>query len=798
MAPRRVRRRGYNRLIASLSPVRPPKLQRRRGSTIEDHLLDSLFRLLFGYRPVIFQQGDFRFVPSTGAYVAAVVVALAILATFATYRLVRGRSSTARRKFVLAVLRTATLTLLLFCLFRPVLVIKAAVAQQNFLAVLVDDSRSMQIADWNGARRAEFVKREFVERGPVLQALADRFVIRTFRFSSVANRVNSPTDLSFNGSQTRLGTALDGARQELAGLPLAGIVLVSDGADTTDASLGDALLALKAASLPVYTVGVGQDRLPKDIQVSRVNVPRTALKGTSLLVDAVITQTGYAGETVSLDVEDEGRIVGSQEVRLPADAEPAAVRVRFTASDAGSRRVRFRISPRQGELVSQNNAREALIDVRDRREKILYFEGEPRFEYKFIKRAVADDPNLQIIGLQRTADNKFYRQELDNPEQLVAGFPRTREELFAYRGLILGSIEAGAFTGDQLRMIAEYVERRGGGLLVLGGGRSFSEGSWAGTPVADVLPVILERPQRGAEVPAVSRVKVHPTRAGTSHAVTQLGATEEASATRWTTLPGVTSVNTLTAVKPGATILLSGTDERRREQIALAFQRYGRGKALVQPIQDSWLWQMHASMPVEDMTHENYWRQLLRWLVDGVPEHVETHTNADRVEAGDTVTVTAAVVDPTFVEINDARVVAKVTGPKGPMDVPLQWTGEKSGEYRGTFVAADEGLYSAQVDAARGDKSLGAGTVQFRAAPGEAEYFDAAMQEARLRRIAEETGGRFYTPATVGTLPEDLRYSGRGITTVEERDLWHMPIILVLLVGLVCAEWGYRRAAGLA
>jgi uncharacterized membrane protein len=632
----------------------------------------------------------------------------------------------------------------------------------------------------------------------VLQALADRFVVRTFRFSSVANRVNAPTDLSFDGSQTRLGTALDGARQELAGLPLAGVVLVSDGADTTDASLTDALLALKAASLPVYTVGVGQDRLPKDIQVSRINVPRTALEGTSLLVDAVITQTGYAGETVALDVEDEGRIVGSQEVKLPADGEPAAVRVRFTAADPGSRRIRFRISPKPGELVSQNNARDALLDVRDRREKILYFEGEPRFEYKFIKRAVADDTNLQIVGLQRTADNKFYRQELDNPEQLVAGFPRTREELFAYRGLILGSVEAGAFTGDQLRMIAEFVERRGGGLLVLGGGRSFSEGSWAGTPVADVLPVVLERAQRGSEVPPVARLKVHPTRAGTAHAVTQLGATEDASASRWSTLPGVTSVNTLTAVKPGATILLSGTDERRREQIALAFQRYGRGKALVQPIQDSWLWQMHASIPVEDMTHENYWRQLLRWLVDGVPEHVEAQTSAERVEAGDTVTITAAVVDPTFVDINDARVAAVVTGPKGPMDVPLQWTGEKSGEYRGTFVAAEEGIYSAKVDAARGEKSLGSGTVHLRAAPGDAEYFDAAMQEARLRRIADETGGRFYTPETINALPEDLRYSGRGVTTTEERDLWHMPIILVLLVGLVCAEWGYRRSSGLA
>ena len=773
-------------------------------------MLDSLFRFLFGYGRVVFEQGEFRFVPSSGAYAAALVVAVAaagIILTYRAARLSQGTRATltaaahsSRHRLVLTVIRVATLMLVLFCLFRPVLVVKAAVSQQNFLGILVDDSRSMQIADWSGKARGDFIKQEYTDKGgAVLKALSDRFVVRTFRFSSAAHRVASGNDLTFRGSQTKLGTALDGARQELAGLPLAGLVLVSDGADTTDASLTDALLGLKAASVPVFTVGIGEERLPKDIQVSRINVPRTALKGTSLLVDAVITQTGYAGETVSLDVEDEGRIVGSQEVRLPADGEPAAVRVRFTASDAGSRRVRFRIAPRPGELVSQNNARDALIDVRDRREKILYFEGEPRFEYKFIRRAVADDPNLQVVGLQRTADNKYYRQELDNPEQLVSGFPRTRDELFAYRGLILGSIEAGAFTGDQLRMIAEFVERRGGGLLVLGGGRSFSEGSYAGTPVADVLPVVLERPQKAAgDVPIVARLKVHPTRAGEAHAVTQLGANEKESSTRWNSMPGVTSVNVLTAIKPGATVLLSGTDERRREQIVLAHQRYGRGKALAFPIQDSWLWQMHASMPVDDLTHENYWRQLLRWLVDTVPDHVETHTTTERVEAGDTVTLTAAVVDPTFVEINDARVVAHITGPKGQVDVPLQWTGEKSGEYRGTFVAPDEGAYAAQVEATRAEKALGTGSVQWRAAPGDAEYFDAAMQTARLRRIADETGGRFYTPATMAALPEDLRYSGRGITTVEERDLWHMPIVLMLLMALVCTEWGYRRAVGLA
>jgi hypothetical protein len=291
---------------------------------------------------------------------------------------------------------------------------------------------------------------------------------------------------------------------------------------------------------------------------------------------------------------------------------------------------------------------------------------------------------------------------------------------------------------------------------------------------------------------------VRPTRDGAAHAVTQLGATEQASAAIWDKLPALTSINPLRTLKPGAVTLLSGADERRREQVVLAYQRYGRGKAIAFPVQDSWLWQMHADIPVEDMTHENYWRQLMRWMVDGVPDHVEAHTSADRVEAGETVTITADVVDPTFVEINDARAVAHVEGPKGIVDVPMQWTGERSGEYRGTFVAPGEGLYTARVEATRGDTALGTGVTQLRAAPGDAEYFDAGMNAARLQRIASDTGGKFYKASAASALPEDMRYTGRGVTTTEERDLWHMPIVLGLILLLMCGEWGYRRAVGLA
>lgn len=760
--------------------------------------MESLFRFLFEYRPVVFQQGEFRLAPPPGAYAAAAIAAIALAAAVLTYRSVGG-TGRVRDRVVLTLLRAATLCLVLVCLFRPVLVVKAAVPQQNFLAVLVDDSRSMQIPDWAGAPRGAFVRQAFGRESALVRALSERFVLRTFRFSSSARRLQSTEDLRFEGTDTRLGAALEGARQELAGLPLAGMVLVTDGADTTDAALSDALLGLKAAAVPVFTVGVGRDRLARDIQVDRVTTPRTALRGTSLVIDALVTQTGYAGQTVALDVEDEGRIVGSQDLTLPADGEPAAVRVRFTAADAGPRVFRFRIAPRPGELVQENNVREALVDVADRREPILYYEGEPRPEMAFLNRAVHDDKNLSVVTLQRTADNKYQRfLDADNPDQLLGGFPKTREELFAYRGLMLGSIEAGAFTGDQLRMIGEFVERRGGGLLVLGGPRAFAEGGYAGTPVADALPVVFERPARVPDPLPVARLHVTPTRAGESHGVTQIAPTEAASLARWKDMPVLTSVNLLTVAKPGATVLLTGTDARR-EQIVLAWQRYGRGKALAFPVQDSWHWQMDVRMSLEDQTHENYWRQLLRWLVADVPGPVEVHPAADRVEPGAQATLVADVVDGGFVDVNDARVVARVSDPKGRVtEVPMQWTGERSGQYRASFTAADPGMYSAVVEASRAGKPLGTGRTDLRAAPGDGEYFDATMHAPTLRRIAEETGGRFYTPDTAAGLPEDLRYTGRGVTTVEERELWHMPVVLLLFVGLLSAEWAWRRHLHLA
>lgn len=759
-------------------------------------MVDRVIEVLFKHRPVVFQQGELTFSPPWPAAVSVLLVVAALAAVVWTYGRI-SRGLTRWDRFLLLGLRAAVLALLLFALLRPVLVVRATQPERNFLAVVVDDSRSMAIADRDQAARGAFITEQLGAEGPLRASLGDKFALRLFRFSSSTERVTDVSGLAFDGTRSHVGQALVRVSEELAGLPVSGIVLVSDGADTSQTAVGESIRALKTANVPVFTVGLGHEAFDRDVQIGRVDPPLTALKGATLVVDAMIAQNGYEGRTAQLLVEDEGRLVASQDVTLPRDGEPATVRVSFTLAEAGPRLLRFRVPVLDGEEVAQNNVREALVTVEDRREKILYIEGTPRPEMKFIRQAVAEDRNLQVVTLQRTADRKFLRLDIDTPEELGGGFPKTREELFAYRGLVLGSIEASAFTPDQLRMMADFVSERGGGLLALGGRNSFAEGGYAATPVAEALPVEFETSK--APEAFLEELQVRPTRLGQTHVTTQIAPTEQASAEKWNTMPPVTTVNPIRKAKAGAAVLLTAGPGGREDQVVLAYQRYGAGKALALTMQDAWLWRMDARMPVEDTTHQTLWRRLLRWLVDGVPERVAASVERERIEPGEPVTITAQIRDEGFVQLNDATIEARVISPSGrESTMPLEFVIDRDGEYRGTTLTDETGLYEIRVEASRNGQPAGGDTVYVRSAPSDSEYFDAAMRAPLLRRIAEDTGGRFYTPDTVSTLADDITYLGRGVTVVQEKELWDMPIVLILLVGLAGGEWFWRRRRGLA
>ena len=452
----------------------------------------------------------------------------------------------------------------------------------------------------------------------------------------------------------------------------------------------------------------------------------------------------------------------------------------------------------------ENNELHAVVRIRDRTEKILYFEGEPRWEVKYLLRAVEDDENLQVVLLQRTAENKFFRRNLDDPLELVEGFPTTRADLYRYRALVLGSIEASFFTHDQLEMIADFVNERGGTLLTLGGRRAFAEGGYRGTPLEDVLPVVLDEPTGTTPTERLAHIRVAPAPAGANHPATRIEGSAEESAARWDSLPPVTTTNVVTGLKPGATELLRGTvvqggEGAESDRVVMAFQRYGKGRSLVLAVQDTWLWQMDHTVPLEDRSHETFWRQLLRWMVADTPDPVEAAPSRESVEAGEPVHLEATVLDEGFVEVNGARVTARITTPAGEVrELPMEWSVGADGRYTVPFTPETEGIHEVSVDAGRDTVAFGTGETAVRVAPGPDEFRDPHQRRSLMERIAEETGGRYYTLETVSRLPEDLRYTGGGVTVTEERDLWDMPLLLLLLAGLLGAEWAYRRKRGLA
>lgn len=761
-------------------------------------VIETILTFLFKYPLRVFERGELVWLPVVPvALIVLGLIAALVAVTIATRRL---RLPSTRARWTLGILRGALLALLLACLLRPALIVSSSVPQRNVLAILLDDSRSMRLADVNDERRLDAARRVLGDSAALSEQLAERFVLRYYRFAADAAPIAGTSGLEAGGTRTDLAAALDGARQELADLPIAGVVVVSDGADNASGDLTTPLLALQARRIPVYTVGVGQERFARDLGIESLNLPATALDGAGVVADLSLRIRGVGGETTTITVEADGRVVGTESVTLPTRGETVQVPLRIPALSAGPHRVTVKASVLRDEIVTENNEVQGLLRVRRGPEKVLFLEGEPRPDFAFTRRAVGGDSAVQMVGLLRSAPGKYLRLGVDDSLELASGFPTTREELFQYRALILGSIEAAFFTGDQLRMIADFVSRRGGGLLALGGRSALAEGGFAGTPMAEVLPVdLISSAPRGSGI-TVTALKARLSAAGRVHPVTQLAGTREASAARWDSLPPLTSVNQLGELRPGATLLVSGLAETGAALVPmLAWQRYGRGRAAVFGVQDTWIWQMHASISVEDQTHEALWQQLVRWMLDEVPNRVDVTVVPERVGPGEPVTVQARVVDPTYIDVNDARVTARVTPPSGrTFEVPLEWTLKEDGSYQGQFVAEEEGMYRLVADAARGSDTTTSPPSSLLSDTQGADVERAELRTPLLRRIAEETGGRYYPLSEAARLADDVSYTESGITVRESRDLWDMPIIFLILIGLLGAEWAVRRWWGLA
>ena len=297
-------------------------------------------------------------------------------------------------------------------------------------------------------------------------------------------------------------------------------------------------------------------------------------------------------------------------------------------------------------------------------------EGEPRWEYKFIRQAEEDDRMVQIASVDRTSENKIYRQGLLNGKELADGFPSRPEDLFAYQGLIIGSVAAGYFTPNQQQLIRQFVDRRGGGLLLLGGQFALADGAWNISSMNDLLPTVLpttagtfhreQDPRNGTT--HTTAVNSRPP-VWTSTIITRLVDDPAANAAKWKKLPYLMDYGDPGTPKPGANVLLNMITPEGRKLPLLITENFGRGRTAIMATGGSWRWQM--SSPLGETAHDLFWQQLLRWMASDTPGHVSAAVPAQMLLDNGTTTITADVRDQQYNPAADAKVEAHILGPSG-------------------------------------------------------------------------------------------------------------------------------------
>src|SRR2546422_7738194 len=750
----------------------------------------SIFEFFFKYKPVIYQKGHLAFQLLGSRWWFVLFILAAAGGAYYAYK------NVARDKYSigLVALRAATFGVLAFIFLRPVLNISTVLPQESYMAVVIDNSESMKIKDDGQVSRGEQLLKQF-EATKFFDRLQDKFKVRIYRFDRDAERIEKPDRLSFEGKRTRLESATDLLNQELGTVPLSGIVLITDGVDNASKQWTESLSKLESRHIPFYTVGVGSENITRDAEIVKVAAPRTTLKESTATVDVSYRSHGFRGRKATLYVRENGTLLKSEQVTLPPDGEIGESSLDLPVKNEGTRLFSFSLQA-PDDRIPENNNRDALLEVKNDHPQILYIEGEPRWEFKFLRRAMQDDPNIRLVTLLRSSQNKFYRQGIDKEEMLAEGFPTKREELFGYKGLIFGSIESTFFTQEQLKMVVDFVSNRGGGFLMMGGRNSFSGGRYENSPLADILPVQLSPADR---TPIIGKLKFAVTDYGRTHPLMRLSPDANSNTKQWSDLPSLNDFNKTLDAKIGAIVLARGQAELKSgaDPILLAYQRYGRGPAMALTSGSTWRWQME--MDHNDQTYELFWKQILRWLVNTSPDPVMINPDKDTHLPGETVRLTAEISNKKFERMNNAKVVAKVTNPDGVTEsIPLDWNGSGEGTYQAEFNAKDPGIYQVEVDATQGSENLGTGRASFQVQDRPIEYYNASLDARLLQSVASSTGGRYYPLSKIGDVPEDAQYVEGETSFIEQKELWDVPFLFMLLCVTLGGEWFWRKRKGLA
>jgi uncharacterized membrane protein len=762
-------------------------------------------RLAFGNHPssIIHHQSPvFRLtlergysVPTMLGVAAAAILLAGIFYWRAFRTLRRGQWQT------LLALRVLAILVIIMLLFRPVFSYHKELKQQPALILLLDASASMSIADdATGVTRFNQA-RQRIEAW--WEQLSDDFNLYLIEFSEQATPladVAQLMELKPDGKATSLSRALSAARGVAKELPAGQVeaaILVSDGIHN---SAGKPDEEVRQMGMVVHTVGVGaslrSDLSSRDVQVAGLDCAERLMLNNKAEITASIEGTGLAGRVLEVILEEDGQTLKEEKLTLDEAEGPQNVVFEFRPTVEGRHTYTVRVPPVGDEKIDQNNQRSAVALVVQPGIRVLYLEGTLRPEYgALVGHFLSKDPDLEFCALVQTKANVFSKRS--NIEGLpLDAIPSDKETVDQFDVFIIGDLDASYIRPEQQRLLVERI-RSGAGLLMLGGYHSLGPGGYAGTPLGEVLPVLLgdrdtgqvtdpflpQLTPEGVRLPIFANIaEFFPTQTG--------GPKQEG-------LPPLLGATRTGPQRPGATVLAVCPLEPALP--VLATQPVDKGRTAVFSGDTTRNWHQELRAQDRETPFLQFWGQMVRWLAGRTSEvaieaSIVGSTDKGYYEPEEAIAISAVVRDEQGEGTTEAKVAAVIRGPAGRTDeVALSAVPGPAGHYRGRFEPKTPGSYEIVVQGRLGESTLSSEKLAVEVGRPNLEFERLDLDEKTLGRIAAASGGRCVHISTADQLIEQLdrREKKRGVLL--ERRLYWPPLFWLLFVGLVTTEWFLRR-----
>jgi len=747
------------------------------------------------------------FDPVFGSYLWVVAAALLLLGLLVLGP-GRGRMSRPKRAVLLA-LRIGVIVLVILALLRPRLVYTEIRRQSATLVLLIDQSQSMSVPDAGGGKsRWQLLCRSVGDAQSALAELAEDFELRAYSFDAQTSPLEVdggkiPLPETPDGKQTAIGAALEDVLQAEAGKRLLGVILLSDGAQRAyaprDLPPQTAVGLLKPLGAPLYTFALGRSRglgEAKDVAVADLLVNQSVFVKNQLAVGGRVRVDGYVNRRIPVKVLFETspkkmEQVAGQTVQATDEGQLLPIKLSYAPRVPGEYKLTLEAVGQPGELVTTNNRLSTFVNVLGGGLNVLYLEGALRPENTFLRRALDASPDINVL-YQRIDAQKPETRPGEMAQWVLPG---------KYDVYILGDLDSTAFQDDELENLAKAVGQ-GAGLIMLGGLHSFGPGGYAATPLAEVLPVVMDRTERQrfedpirSDVHLPGPLRMRLTEFGRLHFALMLAGSREENSALWAKLPPLGGANRFNPKKL-APLALVLADAGPGTPLLVAHS-FGNGRVMAFAADSTWLWQMHGY----GSAHKRFWRQVVLWLArkDQAAEgNVWVRLAKRRFAPSEPVEFTMGARSASGEAIPDATYEAKIVLPDGtPRSLqPARRDEQTTGSFRKTQAAGD---YAIEVTATHEGKPLGSARARFLVFEQDLELDNAAADAASLESLAAMTGGRSLAPEELSGLIRQLTQQTESLQVRQEskRTLWtkawYTWAFFLVLVALLGVEWYLRK-----